>query len=90
MEVLKRILQQRNEDAALQAIALMHQGLIVDLTSNIALAAAKIEPQLKLPLADSVILVTARSHAAVIWTQDEDFKGIKGVRYIGKKTKGVK
>jgi predicted nucleic acid-binding protein len=90
LEVFKRILQQRNEDAALQAIALMHQGLIVDLTSNIALDAAKVGTQLKLPLADSVILATARAHAAVIWTQDEDFKGIKGVRYIEKKTKGVK
>ncbi|HVP78604.1 MAG TPA: PIN domain-containing protein, partial [Thermodesulfobacteriota bacterium] len=63
---------------------------IVDLTSNIALDAAKIGVQLKLPLADSVILATAHSHAAVIWTQDEDFKGIKGVRYIEKKTKAVK
>lgn len=85
LEVFKRVLQQRNEDAALQAIALMHQGLIVDLTSSIALNAAKIGAQLKLPLADSVILATARPHAAVIWTQDEDFKGIKGVRYIERK-----
>jgi predicted nucleic acid-binding protein len=85
LEVFKRVLQQRNEDAALQAIALMHQGLIVDLTSSIALNAAKIGAQLKLPLADSVILATARAHAAVIWTQDEDFKGIKGVRYIERK-----
>ncbi len=90
LEVFKRILQQRDEDAALQAIALMHQGLIVDLTSNIALDAAKIGTQLKLPLADSVILATARTHTAVIWTQDEDFKGIKGVRYIERKTKGAR
>ena len=87
LEVFKRTLQQRNEDAALQAIALMHQGLVVDLTSTIALDAAKIGVQLKLPLANSVILATARSHAAVIWTQDEDFKGIKGVRYIEKRQK---
>ena len=87
LEVFKRVLQQRNEDAALQAIALMHQGVIVDLTSSIALDAAKIGTQLKLPLADSVILATARTHAAVIWTQDEDFKGIKGVKYIERKTK---
>ncbi len=87
LEVFKWTLQQRTEDAALQAIALMHQGLVVDLTSSIALDAAKIGAQLKLPLADSVILATARSHAAVVWTQDEDFKGIKGVRYIEKRQK---
>lgn len=90
MEVFKRVLQQRNEDAALQAIALMHQGLIADLTSRIALDAAKIGMQFKLPLADSVILATARTYAAVIWTQDKDFKGIKGVRYIEKGTRGRK
>ena len=90
LEVFKRILQQRNEDGALQAIALMHQGLVVDLTSSIALDAAKIGAQLKLPLADSVILATARTHAAVIFTQDEDFKGIKGVRYTERRTKGGK
>lgn len=90
LEVFKRVLQQRNEDAALQAIALMHQGWIVDLTSNIALEAAKIGPQLKLPLADSVILATAHIHDAVIWTQDEDFKSIKGVRYIERKMKGLR
>ena len=90
LEVFKRVLQQRNEDAALQAIALMHQGLIVDLTSNIALDAAKIRTQLKLPLADSVILATARTYSAVIWTQDEDFKGFKDVRYIERKTKGLR
>jgi predicted nucleic acid-binding protein len=90
LEVFKRILQQRNEDGALQAIALMHQGLIVDLTSSIALDAAKIGAQLKLPLADSVILAIARTHAAVIWTQDEDFKGIKGGRYTERRTKGGK
>lgn len=90
LEVFKRILQQRNEDGALQAIALMHQGLIVDLTSSIALDAAKIGAQLKLPLADSVILATAGSHAAVIWTQDEDFKGINGVRYTERRTKDGK
>jgi predicted nucleic acid-binding protein len=82
LEVFKRVLQQRDENAALQAIALMHQGLVVDLTSSIALNAAKIGVHLKLPLADSVVLATARAYDAVIWTQDKDFKGIKGVRYI--------
>jgi predicted nucleic acid-binding protein len=48
---------------------------------------AKIGIRLKLPLADSVILATARTHAAVIWTQEEDFKGIKGVRYTERRTR---
>ncbi len=85
LEVFKRILQQRREDAALQATAIMHQGLIVPLNSEIALKAAKIGHEFKLPLADSVILATAHIYRAVTWTQDVDFKGLQGVKYLGTK-----
>jgi len=81
LEVFKRVLQQRGEDAALQAAAAMHQGLIVPLDATIALRAAGISRDLKLPLADSVILATAQAYHAVIWTQDAHFKGLEGVRY---------
>lgn len=85
LEVFKRLLQQRDEDAALQAVALMQQGSIVPLNDSIALTAAKIGVDLKLPLADSVILATARAHHAVVWTQDADFKGLDGVNYVERK-----
>ncbi len=85
LEVFKRVLQQRNEDAALQVVAVMHQGLIATLSPEIALKAAKIGYELKLPLADSVILATARTYQAVIWTQDGHFKDLEGVRYLGAK-----
>jgi len=81
LEVFKRIFQQRGEDAALQAAAAMHQGLIVPLDAVIALRAARIGSDLQLPLADSVILATARTYHGVIWTQDAHFKGLEGVRY---------
>ena len=85
LEVFKRVLQQRGEDAALQAAAAMHQGLIVPLDAPLALRAARISDDLKLPLADSVILATAQTYAAVIWTQDTHFQGLEGVRYTEKK-----
>lgn len=84
-EVFKRVVQQRNEDAALQAVALMHQASVINLTSVIALNAARIGADLKLPLADSIILSTARSQNAVIWTEDADFQDIEDVRYIPRK-----
>jgi predicted nucleic acid-binding protein len=84
MEVFKRVMQQRGEDAALQAAAAMHQGLIVPLNADLALTAVKISNDLKLPLADSVILATARTYLGVIWTQDAHFKNIDGVRYTDK------
>jgi toxin FitB len=82
LEVFKRILQQRREDAALQAVAVMHQGLIVPLTPELALKAASIGNELKLPLADSVILATAHTFQSIIWTQDAHFKNLDGVRYL--------
>lgn len=81
LEVFKRILQQRTEHEALQAAALMQQGQVVPLDSTLSLAAARLGHELKLPLADSVILATARSHNATLWTQDSDFEGVDGVRY---------
>jgi predicted nucleic acid-binding protein len=83
-EVFKRVLQQRDENAALQAAALMQQGHVVPLDAQLALAAAKLSVDLKLPLADSVILATARAHQATFWTQDADFASIPSVKYRAK------
>lgn len=83
-EVFKRILQQRTENDALRAVALMQQGRLVALDDALALSAAKLSFDLKLPMADSLILATARTHAAVLWTQDADFASIQGVQYIQK------
>ena len=83
-EVFKRICQQRGEGIALQAIAQMQQGQVVELTSALALSAARLSIKEHLPMADSVILATARAFRAVLWTQDEDFEGLQGVRYVSK------
>ena len=83
-EVFKRVLQQRDEGQALQAVALMQQGQIVDLTAAIALSAAKASIERRLPMADSIMLVTARLHGATFWTQDADFKNVEEVKYVAK------
>ena len=85
LEVFKRVLHQRGEQAALEAIVQMRLGTLIDLDPELALSAAKIGHELKLALADSIILATARSRAASLWTQDADFKNIEGVRYQAKK-----
>jgi predicted nucleic acid-binding protein len=84
-EVFKRVLQQTDESKALQAVATMQQGTVVDLIPPIALSAARISLDNGLPMADSVMLATTRAYDATLWTQDEDFKGIDGVRYRKKK-----
>lgn len=83
-EVFKRVLIQRGEDKALQAIALMHQGDVVELDATAALSAAKLSVHFSLPMADSIILAVAQANQAMLWTQDGDFEGIDGVNYIEK------
>jgi predicted nucleic acid-binding protein len=81
LEVFKRLLQQRGENVATQAAALLLQGRMVDLDPSLALSAARLGLDHRLPLADSVILATASRERATIWTQDADFEGIDGVRF---------
>ncbi len=83
-EVFKRVLQQRGEGDALQAVAVMGQGRVVDLDMDLALSAARVSVEYKLPMADSIMLATAHSCDATLWTQDADFEGVEGVRYITK------
>ncbi len=84
-EVFRVVCRQRGEEQALQAAALMQHGKTVELSSSLALYAAKLSIELKLPMADSIILATARLHEATLWTQDNDFEGIDGVRYFPKR-----
>jgi predicted nucleic acid-binding protein len=38
----------------------------------------------RLALADSVIYAIARRFDALLWTQDADFEGLPGVRFVAK------
>ena len=84
-EVYKRMYQQCGEDFALKAIAAMRKGLVVDLTASLAVMSAMVSMSEGLPMADSVILATARAYDAALWTQDADFANVAGVRYVAKK-----
>ncbi len=84
-EVFKSVFRQRGESAGLQAVAVMKQGQVIDLTTNISMMAAKFSLTHNIPMADSIILTTGRLHQATVWTQDADFKGFEGVEYIRKK-----
>jgi toxin FitB len=83
-EVFKAVCRQRGEDAALQAAALMQQGKAVMLSPSQAMVAAQTSLETGLPMADSIILATARLHKAILWTQDEHFRGLPDVRYFPK------
>ena len=84
-EVFKRVSQQLDEDEALRAIAVMEQGTVVDLDRATALEAARLAIVHRLAMADSVMLATAQRHRATLWTQDADFDGLQGARYIARR-----
>ena len=75
-DVFKRVLQQRGEGEALQAVA------------TVALSAARLSHELKISMADSMMLATARAWNATLWTQDSDFSEIPDLRYVDNRTKG--
>jgi predicted nucleic acid-binding protein len=85
-EVFRRLLAEPDgEEAGLRVVAAMQRGAVVDLDAELALEAAKISRETMLPMADSIILATARSCGATVWTQDSDFRGIEGVEYTEKR-----
>ena len=83
-EVFKTLSRQRSETAALQAMAAMHQGRVIDLSAELALHAAQLSLEFSLPMADATILATTYSEQAELWTQDSDFEGLRDVRYFPK------
>lgn len=80
-EVFKRVLIQRGEGDALQVVALMQQGRMLDLDSGAAVSAARLSADLGMPMADAIMLSAARANDATLWTQDAHFEGVEGVRY---------
>jgi predicted nucleic acid-binding protein len=84
-EVFKVVLRESSENEALQAAAAMQKGIIANLTAQLAITASKLSLEHSLPMAGSIILATAKTFEAIIWTQDSDFKNISGVKYFQKK-----
>jgi predicted nucleic acid-binding protein len=84
-EVFKRTCQLADEATALSEITLMLQGRVVDLSATLAIDAARLSLHTGLGMADAIILATARSEGAVLWTQDAHLQGLDLVEYREKR-----
>jgi toxin FitB len=80
-EVYKKVLVEKDDNTAIQIVGLMQQAKVVDVTSSIAIQAAKFSYEFKIPMADSIIYTTAKQNDSIVWTQDIDFKNLDGVKY---------
>lgn len=85
-EVFKVVLREAGENEALQSIAAMQKGQVKNLTTSLAMNAAKISLQHNLPMADSLIFATANVFKCILWTQDSDFERLPGVHFFPKKS----
>ena len=86
LEVRQRLLQQSQPvELVDEAVAAMRRHQVIDLDFELAVLAADLGVSLNLPLADSVLLAAARMNDAVLWTQDADFQGMDGVKYVKKR-----
>ena len=69
-----------SERNPLQLVASLQSGSVADIDGSLALEASR----LNMPLADSLIYATAQRLGATVWTQDEDFRDLPGVRHFQK------
>ena len=83
-EVYKKILLEKDENLAIQVIGLMQQAKVIVVNSSIAIQAAKLSYEQKIPMADSIIYITAKQNDGIVWTQDSDFKDLDDVKYFKK------
>ena len=83
-EVGRRIRQQRGEELASEAMAVLERLRVVPLDAELAIAAVRLGDEHRLAMADSIIYATAQSLGATLWTQDADFAGLPGVSYFAK------
>lgn len=79
-EVTKKLRREISAKVAAYAEALMCRGRVIDF--DLPLSRAAITNTL--PLADSLIYATAQAHDAILWTQDQHFEGLPGVKYFPK------
>ncbi len=79
-EVTKKLRREISAKVAAYAEALMCRGRVIDFDLSLSRAAIANT----LPLADSLIYATAQAHDAILWTQDQHFEGLPGVKYFSK------
>lgn len=78
-EVLKILLLRAGKTEADCFLSEALRRRVVDLTESIALAAASLSIEYRLPMADAIIYATARQYKAQIVTSDSHFGNLPGV-----------
>ena len=83
-EVRKVVLKQRTREKADEVTRSMRASLVVPIDDELAIFAADLFIEHRLPLADSLIYAVTLTKSATLWTQDHHFEGLPQVRYFPK------
>lgn len=82
-EVYKVFLRNYTDDDALRAVGhIKKRTTIIPLDDRIAIRAAEISYQSRIPMAEAIVLATARESDAMVITSDKDLKGLDDVLFI--------
>ena len=84
-EVHRRLSQLLPDKVVNACLEVMRKGRVIDLTDARAVAASRLAQAHKLALADAAMYAIAHEFRATFWTQDKDYNGLAGVKYIAKK-----
>ena len=83
-EVHKKFLSIGEFEKANIAVDIMQNATVININPQLAILAAQLGKQYKLPMADSIIYATAVLYDAEIYTQDKHFENLDRVRYFTK------
>ncbi len=84
LEVAKWVRRHHGDVEAAKRVVVMKQGMVADLTAELAMKAVEAGVAHRLATAASIIYATAVEQKAALWTFDAHFEGLPGVRYFGK------
>jgi predicted nucleic acid-binding protein len=83
-EIYKKIQAIYGNEDAIRAVGFLKNARTIEINSSISIQAAILSKAYHLHMADSILLATAQSEDAVLWTMDAHFKDIPGVQYFPK------
>lgn len=85
LELAKWVKRETDAERAEDAIAFSQKCVVIDLNTDIALAAAALCREHKLATADAIVYATALAHDAELLTCDTHFKDLPNVILIEKR-----
>jgi len=83
-EVYKKFLSIGDSEKANTAVTIMQNAEVIGINPQLAVLAAQLGKQYKLPMADSIIYATAVLWDAELYTQDKHFENLARVHYFSK------